>query len=79
MDLALPFEFLLVLVLLGKGVLHLLEADVVHPGGIDMAADQPGSGAASQGDGHLDRGIGMVRVIEGHVDLAVHQELPSLH
>ena len=79
MNLPLAFELLLVLVLLGERVLHLLEAHVVHAGGIDVAADQPGSEATSQRDGHLDRRIGMVRVVEGHIDLLVHQELPSLH
>ena len=77
MDFALPLELLLVLVLLGERVLHLLEAHVVHAGGIDVGADKPGIGRAGETNGYLDGGVGVVRIIKGDVDLFVHRQLPS--
>lgn len=77
MDLALPFELLLVLVFLRQRVFHLLEAHVVHARGVDMAANKRRLRRPRQAHGHLDGRIGMVRVIKGDVDLPVHQL--SLH
>jgi hypothetical protein len=42
-----------------------------------MASDQTGIGRAGEPDGHLDGGVGVVRIIEGDVDLLVHRQLPS--
>jgi hypothetical protein len=78
MDLALPFQLLLLLVFVGEGVFHLFEANVVHASGIDVASDQPGVGGAGEPDGHLDGGVGVVRIIEGDVDLLVHRQLSLL-
>jgi hypothetical protein len=78
MDLALPFQLLLLLVFVGECVLHLLEAHVVHAGGVNVAADEAGVGGARKPDGNLDGSIGMVGVIQGDVNLPVHQQL-SLH
>ena len=77
-DLALALELLLVLVLLRQRVLHLFEAHVVHPGGVDVAAHQGRFRGTSQPDRHLDGGVGVVRVIKGDVDLPVHRRLPPI-
>ena len=79
MDLALPFQLLLLLVFVGKCVFHLFEANVMHASGIDVAADEAGSGGAGEPDGHLDGGVRMVRIVEGDVDLLVHRQLSLLH
>ena len=77
-DLALALEFLLVLVLLRQRVLHLFEAHVVHPGGVDVAAHQGRLRGTGQPNRHLDGGVGVVRVIKGDVDLPVHRRLPPI-
>ncbi len=78
MDLALPFQFLLLLVFVRECVLHLLEAHVVHAGGVHVAADEAGIGGAGKANSHLDGSVGVVRIIKGDVNLPVHQQ-PSLH
>ena len=78
MDLALSLQLLLLLVFLRQGVFHLLEPDIVHAGRVDMTADQLSLGDLRQANGHLDGSIGVVRVVEGHVDLAIHLLLSLL-
>src|SRR5205814_1162392 len=51
---------------------------IVHPGGIDVAAHQGRLGGTGQPNRHLDGGVGVVRVIQGDVDLPVHGRLPPI-
>ena len=76
-DLALALEFLLVLVLLGQGVLHLLEAHVVHSRCIDVTPGEAGLKGLSQPDADVDGRVGMVGVINWHIYPLIHQRSPS--
>ena len=71
-DPALALQLGLVLVLLGEGVLHLLEAVVVQPGGVDVGADNLGPARLGQPDRHLRGGDRVIGVVERQIKLAVH-------
>jgi hypothetical protein len=62
-DLALALQLHLVLVLLGEGVLHLLEAVVVESGRVDMAAHDLRPGGLGQPDRHIGGGSRVIGVV----------------
>jgi hypothetical protein len=74
-DLPLPLELRLLDVLVRERELHLLEAVVVHPGGVDVASDHLRFELLPELDRHRDRLVGMVRVVDGNVDGLIHQSL----
>jgi len=66
MDLPLPFQLTLVLVLFGQGVLHLLEPIVVHLSGIDMRAGQGRAEELSKGHRQIRGAVRILGVVKRH-------------
>ena len=75
-DLPLALQLVLVPVLLGQRVLHLLEAVVVKPRRVDVAAGQGRAEGSPELHGQVDGAVGVVRVVDRHVDLPEHGGLP---
>ena len=78
-DLSLALELVLVPVLLGQRVLHLLEAVVVEPRRVDVTARQRRAEGPAQLHGQVDGAVGVVRVVDRHVDLPEHESLLRRH
>src|SRR3989441_9367459 len=82
-DLALALDLCGCLELRGEAGLELAEADVVEAGGVDVVAGDAAAGLATDLDGPLERPIGVLGVVDGNEDLAVHRHLlgdvPSTH
>jgi hypothetical protein len=74
-NLPLALELVLVPVLLGQRVLHLLEPVVVEPRRVDVAAGQGRAEGAAELHGQVDGAVGVVRVVDRHVDLPEHEGL----
>ena len=75
-DLPLALQLVLVPVLLGQRVLHLLEAVVVKPRRVDVATGQGRAEGSPELHGQVDGAVGVVRVVDRHVDLLEHGGLP---
>ena len=71
-DLALAMQLGLLEVLLGQCELHLLEAIVVHLGSVDVAAGELGAERLAQLDRSRDGAVGVVGVVDGHIDALIH-------
>ena len=78
-DLPLALELVLVPVLLGQRVLHLLEPVVVEPRRVDVAASQGRPEGPPELHGQVDGAVGVVRVVDRHIDLPEHEGLLARH
>jgi len=73
-DLALPVEFLLVVIFLRKARLHLFKPLVVHLCGIDVAAHDFGAIGFREFYADIDGCIGMVGIIDRDINGLVHRD-----
>ena len=76
-DLALFLDFVGGLELRGEAGFELAEANIVKARGIDMIAGDSAVGFPTHLDGAVDGPIGMLRVVDGNENLAVHHYLPE--
>jgi len=78
-DLALFLDLFGSLELRGKAGLELAEADIVETGGLDVIAGDSSRPPrlATYLDGTIDGPIGVLRVVDGNENLAVHHYLPE--
>src|SRR6058998_3172343 len=76
-DLALLFDLGGSLELRGKAGFELAEADIVEAGGVNVIAGDSPPRLATHLDGAIDGPIGVLRVVDGNENLAVHHYLPE--
>ena len=77
-DLPLPLELGLVLVLLRQRVLHLLEPVVVQPRRVHVDAGELRPARPAHLDRQVDRPVGVVRVVHRNADVLEHGSSPSI-
>ncbi len=77
MDLALFLDLCGRLELGGEAGLELAEADIVEPSGVDMVAGDSAACFPAHLNGAVDGPIGVLRVVDGNENLAVHRYLPE--
>jgi hypothetical protein len=65
------------MIFFGKTGLHLLEAFIVHLGGIDVTTHDLRAEGLGEMETGLHRGIGMVGIIDWDIDGLIHQSASS--
>ena len=77
MDLALFLDLCGRLELRGEAGFELAEADIVEAGGVDMVTGDSAACFPTHLNGAVDGPIGVLRVVDGNENLAVHHYLPE--